>query len=111
VKGFLQWMCLQASNACLQWPWEDTGGAAGAQTVTVSLKAFEDLQPHIDRAHGPTIFIISAQQNPLLANQAVNINKANITIAPSPAYLSSSSGSLQQLAVKCVAAKSLLHIR
>eukprot|EP00775_Hariotina_reticulata_P010925 gene10925-11080_t len=103
---------IQALNSCLHRPWEDTGEAAGAQTVTVSLKAFEDLQQHIDRAHGPTIFIISPQQKALLANQVVSINKANITVVSSSAYLSSSSSSnVQQLAVECGAAKSLLHIR
>lgn len=109
---------MQARDACYERPWQEAGSSA--HTVTVTLSAFEELQHHIDKANGPTSFIVKSKQPTLVAKKAVQIIKPDITITAAAEFLSRSSSdsgsgsgsdAALQLAVDCALAGSLLHVR
>lgn len=111
VAVYLTARCFpQAWDACLERPWQDNS-TTSAGTLSVSLTTFEELQQYIDKANGPTTFIVHPSNSSLVAKRPVQISKADITISSSSDVLTSGPSDALQLSVDCAAAGSLLQIR
>jgi predicted outer membrane repeat protein len=77
---------LQALDVCLARPWKLGSSSVSLPTV-VSISTFEELQELIDAAEGPATFVLEAVGTSIVANQPLYINKSDITIAASQAWL------------------------
>lgn len=94
-------------------PWTLTADAhAATHTVTALVNSWDDIQPYINAAQGPTVIVVKAATSKLSATRSLIIDHP-VTLTTSKQYFDDKAADTvsHSLIVNCQLAKSVLRIR